>query len=114
MVLLQTIVLYSGVLAIPHLVWNVVSGGIEGLSEESAGWEEYGISMLGVAAGCLVNIVALLWLSDIFTKVIMLPNELFVKMLERWCFAKESALDEDDKLQAARSKVWPKNAAASQ
>jgi hypothetical protein len=86
MVLLQTIVLYSGALAVPHLVWSVTGGDIRGLSQRSVGGS-YSRSILGLALGCIVNVIALLWASDIFTKLVLMQNEGLIKMVEHWCYA---------------------------
>jgi len=109
MVLLQTIVLYGGVLAIPHLVWNVVGGGIEDYSRKGVEWGDYSMNLLGLAFACLVNVILLLWLSDIFTKAIMLPNEALLKMLERWCFVQDGTVVVEGRSEVARSQVSPKD-----
>jgi len=114
MVLLQTIVLYGGVLAVPHLVWNVVGGGIADYSKQGVGWEAYSMSILGLASGCLVNVILLLWLSDIFTKVIMLPNEALLKLLERWCFVQDRTVVIKGQGEVATSQVLPKDVVLSQ
>lgn len=114
MVLLQTIVLYGGVLAVPHLLWNVVDGDIEDYSKQGVGWEDYSMSILGLALGCLANIVLLLWLSDIFTKVIMLPNEAFLKMLERCCFVQDRIVVNGGGGEVAKSQASLKDVVQSQ
>lgn len=87
MVLLQTIVLYSGVLAVPHLVWNVIGGEPESPADRDS--KEKLLRLIGISAGVIANLVSLLWLSDIFTKTVIGPNEVFIKCLDKWLFIKD-------------------------